>query len=134
MILLGSLSQTSLQSAVKSPSVSVSALPHPHWPGSVLLASSTQPSRQSGVKSESVSRKSSDPSQISTASHAVSLSTSLHAETLTAEGALTTYSFIPSGADKTISDIEILKPAEDSVKLNVAKVPLPAGRVSPEKE
>ena len=32
------------------------------------------------------------------------------------------------------SNIEILKPAEDSVKLNVAKVPLPAGRVSPVKE
>ena len=96
-----------------------------------MLGSFAQLSRQSGVESESVSKKSSAPAQISTASQAVSLSASSHAVTLTEAGALTTYSVIPSGEDKTISDIEILKPAEDSVKLNVAKVPEPAGRVSP---
>ena len=64
----------------------------------------------------------------------MSLSVSSHAATLTEAGSLTTYSVIPSGEDKTISDIEIFNPAEDSVKLNVAKVPEPAGRVSPVNE
>src|SRR5262245_59360614 len=47
--------QPSLQSAVSSPSVSVSGFPQPHCPGSTLAASFGQPSLQLTIPSRSVS-------------------------------------------------------------------------------
>ena len=52
---VAALSHPSLQSAVPSRSVSVSAKPQPHAPGAVFNGSFGQPSLQSGVPSESLS-------------------------------------------------------------------------------
>ncbi|MGA1755919.1 MAG: hypothetical protein ACO4BV_10615, partial [Ilumatobacteraceae bacterium] len=48
----GSFGQRSLQSAVPSPSVSVSTTPQPHAPGSSLFGSVGQPSRTDSEKGD----------------------------------------------------------------------------------
>ena len=55
VILAGSVGHPSWQSAVPSPSVSVSVTPHPQEPGASLPGSFGQPSRQSAVPSPSLS-------------------------------------------------------------------------------